>query len=140
MNILQTPYNLNMEIQKVVATNLKAARGKMSRNELAKRAGVTYQAIYDVEERGKNPSIDLLQSVSEALGIPSHSLLRTDEIVRPVVMDRPVSHILKKLSAIPDEIYELAAKVGPDDKSAWDNVKSALEVAIELKEERAKKA
>jgi DNA-binding XRE family transcriptional regulator len=122
MNILQTTYTECMEIQRVVALNVIRARGGMSRQKLAKLAGVTYQHIYEIEENLKKPSLKVLERVAAALNIEVADLFK-----REVQKERPVviSSALRKLLLIPDRIYDMVEDFG-DDKDVWDDVEVAL--------------
>lgn len=117
-----------MEILKIVGKNLEKARGEMSRKELAKKAKVTYQHIYEIEEGLKNPSLKVLAKVAEALGI-NPAILFEDENKQLATIDS-VHRFTKKILSIPDDVYNLAAKVKLNDPQ-WESVRAALEVAIE---------
>ncbi len=134
MNFLQNIYTESMEIQKVIAANLFAARGELSRKELAQRAKVTYQTIYDIEEGNKNPSVKALQSIADALGIPCSALLETSEPVRPIIKNEPISAFAKKLLSVPDKVYALAEKLGSDHE-IWGEIIDALEDEVNILEE-----
>jgi len=122
-----------MDIAKKIAENIRLARGELSRQKLAEKAGTTYQNIYDIEEGRRNPSIDILIAISEVLGVSAASLLETGK--SPVVVNLPMSKVLIKMAAIPDDVYDLAQGVNLDSE-VWDTVRSALIVGAELKAEK----
>lgn len=135
MNKIQDAYTKCMEIQKTIAVNLAKARGGMSRQELAKLSGVTYQTIYDIEEERRKPSLDVLDNLSKALRIEASELLRPSS---PTAFKGKVSEALRFMASVPDEIYELSVELGADHK-AWKDVKDVLEREVEiLKEQKAK--
>jgi transcriptional regulator with XRE-family HTH domain len=133
MKKIQFDYTKYMEIQRIVALNVATARGKMSRADLAKKAGVSYQHIYEIEEELKKPSLKVLERVAEALNIELYKLLREGnetEEVKPITL--PVSHTLKKMMLIPDDIYELSDQLGDVNHEAWKAVRGALKGGIQV--------
>ena len=54
--------------------NLTSARGNMSVKELAKRTGVSHQAIYYYENGKKRPSPDIAARIGEILGLSKDEL------------------------------------------------------------------
>jgi len=100
----------------------------LSRQELAAKAKTSYQTIRDIEEKNRKPSIDMLNSLASALGIPLASLLKEEALPEPVQL--PVSRILQDLMNIPDSVYK-AAKGIPKTDPVWKMIEKALEVASE---------
>jgi len=54
--------------------NLKLARGTMSVKELAKKTGVSHQAIYYYESGKKRPSPEIANRIGEILGLTKEEL------------------------------------------------------------------
>lgn len=125
MNIFQNLYNQDMEIQRVVSTNLIKLRGEMSRQELAGLAGVSYQHIYEIEEQLKNPSLKVLDRLAKALSVDLAELLKVSEQKqRPV----KISSVLRMMAAIPDDIY-LSASEFELNHPMWDEIRSVIKNA-----------
>jgi transcriptional regulator with XRE-family HTH domain len=135
MNFLPEAYNQSMEIMKVIAANIERERGEESRASLAKRAGVTYQTVYDVEEGNKKLSIDVLEKIAGALRVDPADLLK-----RKVPLQKPlkISEALKKMLSIPDDVYDLAEKLHVDD-DVWEGVEGLLQGAINARNAASKK-
>jgi len=117
-----------METIEIISKNLIAARGRMSRQELAEKAKISYQAVRDIEEKDRNPSIAMLQTLANALGITIVDLLRSDSEPKPVAM--PVSKTLQKMMNVPDQAYDFAADIDPGHK-VWRDVLTLLGAAAE---------
>lgn len=125
-----------MEITKVIATNLREARESagLSREALAKKAGITAQTIYDVENENRKPSLTVLDSLAKELGLPISELLKGSPATQVIKMKPvPLKKILTGLANIPQDVYEMIEKV-EEANEAWDTVRSALEIAIEKKQ------
>ena len=123
-----------MEIQKVIAKNLRTERERqaLTRDSLAKMAGVTPQTIYDIENENRNPSITVLDSLAKSLGIAAKDLLCESEPV--LVKSLPVSKTLQKMMAIPDEVYEISIKLGVDNPIWEEEIIPLLAAAVEDEE------
>jgi transcriptional regulator with XRE-family HTH domain len=118
-----------MKLQKVIARNVLTLRKDMSRQKLAELAGVNYQTVYEIEKGLKNPSIDSLTKIAEALNVPASSLLSSDPVEK-IKVEYKLSEFAEMLSRIPDDIFKLAQQLDVNDE-AWDIAKIPLEVAIE---------
>ena len=124
-----------MDVAKKIAENIRLARGDLSRQKLAEKISLTYQTVYEIEEGRRKPSIDALIVIAEVLGVSAASLLETDRA--PTVVYLPVSETLTKLASVPDDIYEMASRVGKE-SAIWETVRTALEVEIERLDEAKK--
>ncbi len=131
-------YNKVMEIRKVISQNLEKARGATSRKKLAEMSGVSYQTIYDIEEGNKSPSIEAIDKISRALGIAPFELLK-DAPPTPRLYSLPVSQTIKKMLAIPDDIYDVAIEheIAPKD---WLLFKETVIASCKKKSNVSKKA
>lgn len=116
----------------------------MNLAEIARLTGVSQTTIQRWKTGENSPEISNIESLANAMGVDPWEFYRHEQPIKPFAETLKVSRLMdlmgKKVNSIPDDIYELAVKVGLDDKSAWDNVRAALEVAIELREERSKNA
>jgi transcriptional regulator with XRE-family HTH domain len=134
MKEIQSVYTVDMELQRVVALNLARIRGEMSRKALATKAGVSYQHIYEIEEEIKKPSLNVLEKLSKALEVDLAELLASKEIEkRPV----KISSVINKLASIPDEIYDLAEKLGDTESDIWDGIAAMIEDEIKYGNKKA---
>jgi transcriptional regulator with XRE-family HTH domain len=118
-------------IKKTLIKNMKALRNKKGWNQdkLAEECGYSRGFITDIE-RGKSwVSPEALDKICDALGVTCDKLFSIDE-GQGKMFDMPMNKAIKKLLAIPDEVYEKAQKVPLDDQ-AWVAVIAALEVAAE---------
>lgn len=138
MNKIQEDYTKYMEIQRIVALNLAKARGPMSRKELADKAGLSYQHIYEIEEKLKKPSLKVLEKVAKALDIEIFTLLR-EEGAPPPTKTEPLSIFASKLQKIPDSVFEKAQALEASDE-VWKTIENLLEVAKMAKTEKANHA
>lgn len=125
-----------MDITKVLAKNLRDAREqkKLSREALAKSAGVTAQTIYDVENENRKPSLTVMDSLAKALEVEVYDLLKVPlegEVVK--IRRQPLKAVLSGLMNIPQDVYEMIEQVEQENE-AWDTVRAALEIAIEKKQ------
>lgn len=127
MKEIQSVYTIDMELQRVVALNLSRIRGEMSRKALATKAGVSYQHIYEIEEEIKKPSLKVLEKLSKALDVELSELLSAKESTpKPI----KISSALRMMASIPDEIYELAEKLGDSKNDVWEEIAGFLEDEI----------
>lgn len=130
MNFLQSSYTEYMDLQRVVAENLMRKRGKMSRKELADKAKVSYQHIYEIEELIKKPSLNVLEKVSKALKVDLSELL-----VEPSTIKRPVkvSSAMDLIKSVPDDFYWFIQEYEMDDH-VWDAIKNVIETTATRKQ------
>jgi transcriptional regulator with XRE-family HTH domain len=115
---------------------IRQSRG-WSQEELAEITGYSRGFIADIE-RGKSwVSPEALEKLCEALGVTCEVLFSSDQ--KAQMFDMPVSRAVKKIMAIPDDIFDLAQGISPED-DAWEYVRGALEVAQErIKEKKSNK-
>lgn len=130
MNYFPTEYTEVMDITKTLAINLKQAREKrdLTQKALGDAIGKTSQTIKDIEKGRRKPSIEVLEDLSEALGVTPGYLLSGGEIPEAKVL--PVSSVLKKMACVPDEVYNLSESV-PRDDEAWGFIIETLQSAKE---------
>lgn len=124
MNFLPESYNQGMEIMKVISANIMRERGEESRAALAKRAGVTYQAVYDIEEGNRRLSIEVLEKIARALNREPADLLKRD---MPEQKALSFKAVLGMYSQIPEKYVKDLAELG-EKSPAW----KAIEEVIEL--------
>lgn len=119
-------------IKLVLTQNIKSRRKqlKINQDELAERSGLSLGYIKNIERGVSWPSPESFEAISKGLEISIGDLLEDVSSGKTAVYVAPVSEMVKRLVCVPDDIYDLAMKVKLDD-SAWDTVRSALEIAIE---------
>lgn len=98
-----------MEIIEVISKNLKAARGDMSRQELAIRAKTTYQTIRDIEEGRRKPSLEMLDQLARCLETNISDLLKSDSLIIEKTTHDPFE-IIKKIASLNDKNRALLLK------------------------------
>jgi transcriptional regulator with XRE-family HTH domain len=118
-----------MEITSLIATNLRKerVRQKLTREALGEMAKVTAKTVYDIENEIRKPSITVLESLARSLDLSVTDLL-SGEARREKVL--PLSGYLKKLSFIPDEVFEKMQGI-PKEDPCWEAIKYALNEARE---------
>lgn len=78
----------------------------------------------------------MLENLAIALGVGISDLFVKKETA---IKDMPVSHTLKKMLSIPDEVYEMASRLeGAHKKRAWEGIEGILSGAIAAQEEEVK--
>lgn len=123
-------------IRIVLAENIKALRkkrGKISQDALAERAGLSIGMIKQVELGNRWPSPATTEAIAKGLGVTISELFESQTKETPKEMILPLSSIIKKVLAVPDDIYEMAQGFKHDDE-VWENVRAAFDHAIEKKE------
>lgn len=118
-------------IKAVLIKNMKSLRKAKGWNQdtLAEKAGYSTSFIADIE-RGKSwVSPEAIDKLCEALEVSCDKLFAIDED-EGKMFDMPMHKAIKKLLAIPDEVYEKAQKV-PHGDQAWGYIIDNLDVAIE---------
>lgn len=65
-------------LRKLVALNIRIRRVELdiTQEELAHRAELSQAYLSGIERNKRSPSIDTIQRIADALGIPAHDLLR----------------------------------------------------------------
>jgi transcriptional regulator with XRE-family HTH domain len=136
MKNLRSDYTKSMEIKEFIGTKLRAIRvsKKLSAKKLGAKVGVTGKHIYDIEKNRRGASVKLINKIAESLSVRVSDL--TDDSQK--VQSLPVSSAVKAIASIPDEVYELALKVGPD-LVKWKHAISALQHEVEKLEAVSRK-
>ena len=88
---------------------LRVAKG-LSREQLAKAAGMTVGGIRDLEQGRRQPALASLIAICEALGEPCESLLSQPEKVPAPASGRP------RKPSVPAEVPAAPAKKAPRKK------------------------
>lgn len=125
----------NSEEFKDILTRIRKER-LLTQEAMAEKIGVHIQTVRDYEKGRRKPSIEKLEEIASKLGISSRELFK-GESESDGTLGFPVSKLIRRISAIPDEVYDLAAQV-PLDSDAWTFVIVALE--LEIKKQEAEKA
>jgi len=128
-----------MEIVEKFCENLRALRESLgfSADDFGKKLGITGKHIYDIEKGRKKPSFDLIVLISKTFDVPISDLFKDN--LSSMVRFLPMSEMCKRVESIPDNIYDLALKVGKNDKIAWEDVQAVLESAIDRRETKKSK-
>lgn len=104
-------------IREVLSANLRRERKKAgftSSESLAEAADVSVGMIKKVELGEIWPSPEIIEKVASALKVHSAKLYNTKE---PALE----GSVLKAVSSVPNEVYELAAKLGPN-TPIWESI------------------
>lgn len=114
----------------VLSKNLKSRRKELEINqdELAERSGLSTTYVKNIERGVSWPSPESFEALAKGLGVSAGELLRDSFSIPEKVVG--VSKIIKKLAAIPDNVYDLAQGIPTSDK-AWEDVEASLEMAHE---------
>lgn len=127
-------------IRLVLTRNMKVLRKarKLNQEQLAEKSRLSTGFIKDVERGHSWVSPESLEAIARGLDCQVGDLFATGEAVK-VVQYQPVSTLLKQLSAIPDEAYEMFRKIPPGDagKDVWALVEITIKNALmDLEEAR----
>ena len=71
-------------LQQALAQSLRAARAKLgwSQERLASNAGLDRSYVGDIERGAVSPTLQTLEKLSAALGIPASELIRIEVVVQ----------------------------------------------------------
>jgi transcriptional regulator with XRE-family HTH domain len=119
-------------IKSVMVRNIKALRDSKGWNQedLAEKTGFSVGTIKNIE-RGKTwVSPETLEAICLAFDISYDKLFSTNGDGK--MFDMPMSKAIRRLMAIPDDIYEMAQEFGPQDEM-WEDVRGVLDHHIEKK-------
>ena len=101
-------YNKNMELREVFIDNIKKYRKqtKLSQMALAERCKTATSYIGEIEIGKKFPSIDMIQKIADALGVPPYKLfMGKDEMyIAGLSPERKKELIIKLQQAVADII------------------------------------
>lgn len=72
-------------LQQALAQSLRAARARLgwSQERLASVAGLDRSYVGDIERGAVSPTLQTLEKLSTALGIPASELIRIETVVQP---------------------------------------------------------
>lgn len=118
-------------IQSVLVKNIRALRKAKGWNQddLAEKTGYSTGFIKQIETGRSWVSPESLDKLCMALEVSCDKLFSVDG-EEGKMFDMPMNKAIKKLLAIPDEVYEKAQLVPLNDK-AWETVIDALEIAAD---------
>ena len=118
-------------IKSVLIKNMKALRKAKGWNQdkLAEEAGYSTSFIADIE-RGKSwVSPEAIDKICKAFDVSCDKLFAIDE-EKGKMFDLPMSKAIRKLMAVPDEVYDLAHKLGDPQSPIWEEIAAQLEDEI----------
>jgi transcriptional regulator with XRE-family HTH domain len=95
----------------------------LSQAELAKRANLSPKMILAIEKGRRGGSVATMKALASSLGVSLEELVG-EELPAPRYTPVPVSKIINRIAAVPDEVYELAPFM---DKGGWDIVLGIME-------------
>ena len=104
----------------------------LSQREIARMLKVTEPTFYRWKNGENVPDFKTIDELAKILNVKASEFYSVDKVE---VLNLPVSKTLKIMSNIPDEIYDLAEKVG-DDKRIWDAVRGTLQGQLIVREKR----
>lgn len=106
-------------------------------SEISRQMQVSQTTVSRWKNGENSPELDKIDRLAEILKVDPIEFFRTGKEIGIV---QPVSKTLKKMMCVPDDIYDLAGKLGDIDAEAWHTVRSALEIAIESKAAKSRQA
>jgi transcriptional regulator with XRE-family HTH domain len=130
-------------IKKIIQINCKRLLGKDARtenlSEIARQMGVSPTTIQRWKSGENTPEVPNLEALAEVLKIDPMEFFRRLNEPQPT---EPMSTIAKRILSIPDDIYDLASKLGANHE-VWDIVRGQLQYDIDkiekTKTEKTKK-
>lgn len=128
-----------MSWKALVASNIKVLKREKgwTQDKLAEEASCSKGVVRDLEAGNGSASIDMLSKIAEALGVTASDLLKDPNIKTTSAPRLTVKGLASKMVCIPDEVYDLAEKIGNNEK-AWADIKSVMRAYIpEAKEKKA---
>lgn len=108
----------------------------LKKREIAKLIGVNENTLQRWKNKDSYPELPNIEKLAEVLGVSPLEFYKSN--VEEKVL--PMSVVGKRISSIPDDIYEMAEKYGAT-HDVWKDVRKAFEIYemdIERKRERAK--
>lgn len=111
----------------------------LSQVALANLAGLSVKMIKDIENGRRGGSVSTMQALARSFEIPLEDLVGKENPEAKKVSVFNTRKMIKAMGNIPDEVYELALKVGPDN-NAWEFVKQTLAAAAEIEDDTRMKS
>lgn len=125
------------KIRNILATNLRRLRGERTQAQVAVDCGVEIPTYNRWEKEKAWPDPTSVQAIADYYKIDPSELYRSLDIVdKPQPLPK-LSFLASALRSIPDEVFELAQQLEPDN-DIWEDVIAMLEVGIEEKIEEEK--
>jgi transcriptional regulator with XRE-family HTH domain len=115
----------------------RKAKGYASADSFAEAIEISLRTLQRYEAGERLPSSDKIEKMASMLGVQVQEFFKTEETI-VIERSEPISLVAKRLLAIPDEIYDLAIKVGPGHE-IWDAVRGSLNRAIDDGKEKKSK-
>lgn len=95
-------------------------------SELARLTKISPSTIHKWKEGKHSPELPNIEKLASAMGISPLEFLQENKVE---LQAPPVSLVLKKMSAIPDDIYDKALSFGPNHE-VWEEVRAAFNDAL----------
>lgn len=106
-----------------------------TKRELAKLIGVNENTLQRWKNKDSYPELPNIERLAMALNVSPLEFYKSGKEEKSKTL--PMSATIKKLASIPDDIYDLAAKINDIHDPQWQNVRNALEVAIDRNEKKS---
>lgn len=100
----------------------------LSQVALANLSNLSVQSIKDIEAGRRGVGFKAMQSLASAFGLPMEAVAGETPVRAEKVVKFKIRKLTRYLESIPDDIYEMALKFGPDHE-VWKTVKVVMEDA-----------
>lgn len=126
-------------IKSVLVRNMKAFRKAKGWNQdvLAEKTGYSTGFIKEIERGASWVSPEALEKICEAFDVSYDKMFSSATEGRMLAL--PMSRAIQKLMNVPDKVYDLAEKLGPNHE-IWEHIEDILSDEIEHGEKDKKKA
>jgi transcriptional regulator with XRE-family HTH domain len=117
----------------IIGNNLKKLRGEVSQSDFAESLEVGFRSYQRYESGERMAPDELIKRVAVKFNLPLTDIISPSEVEGDVIQFKsPFSRLIKGLSAIPDNVYEIAQELDLDD-DAWKSVYATLKYARDKK-------
>lgn len=103
----------------------------MTKREIAHQMNISEATLQRWKSGASFPELPNLEKLAKILNVHEREFYAYEE---PVVRQLPVSHALKKMMSVPDDVYDMAIQLQelkPKDREAvWKNIKEEMVAAL----------
>lgn len=121
-----------------LGNSVRKLRGKTSQSDFAEMFGVNLRTYQRYESGERLFPDEVLEKITAKFDMELEDLFRKESGKSVKGIDVPVTQFVKKITAVPDSIFDLAAKLGPDHE-VWNYIADDLKEVIELEEKKGSK-
>jgi transcriptional regulator with XRE-family HTH domain len=134
-------------LEQIFARNIKRLRAEkgLTQDEVAEAIGVERVTYQNYEAERRRPKKEIIPRLAAYFGVDQtdlykdpHKEPRPQTFAETIKVSRLMTLLDKKVSNIPDDVYEMAQKF-PLDHDVWEHVRGCFDEALEAEEERARK-